>query len=343
MNVALQTTFTNFSRNHQIRRLRAAALAGLAHFEVPAGRLRLAQYELNAVYRLATDSDPYFLRVSTRPDRSLASIRAEMQWLEALDRAPAVHSPKPVHNRSGGYPVRLDPPALGFDVVIAMTGWIDGTVPWFDYTTGQAEAFGRMTGAMHAAAASFSPPADFDRPVWSFESIAAELSGNLAEVARAIGPDAPTTLSEARRRIADGPAGEDATSTLIHGDLHRGNFLITPSDGLAIIDFEDCGWGHALLDVATFLGSVVRLDPADRAGYRDFARRYLDGYATSRPQPVDLDSFNDYLALRDLVITNYLARSTNPTVARWRIERLTEVVGQLAEYVATGNYLGSLR
>ncbi|MFI9385519.1 phosphotransferase enzyme family protein [Kutzneria sp. NPDC052558] len=322
------------SRPHQLRLLRAAALAGLAAFDLPAGVLRLVQYELNGIYRLSTPSGRFFLRLSLRADLSLAHIESEMRW---LDRLSGIRRPAPVLASTGEWAVELPE----FPAVVVMTEWLDGTAPRIAYDSPLAADYGRLVAEVHGQADVFTPDDTFVRPSMTFRAIIAGLADNFAEVDRVLGVGASDVLAAAARRIGSGAPAETGREILIHGDLHRGNFLCSRHGELAVIDFEDCGWGHDLLDLAAFLDSVARLDRADPAGYQTFARRVLDGYAERRPLPPMAD-FTAYLALRDLVVVNYLARSVNPTVALWREQRLRELVEQLRVYVDTGRHVGAV-
>ncbi|QUQ71741.1 phosphotransferase enzyme family protein [Kutzneria sp. CA-103260] len=327
--------FATLSRPRQLRLLRAAALTGLSAFDLPPGRLRLVQYELNGIYQLTSPSGKFFLRLSTRPDLSSAHIASEMRWLARLSE---IRRPVPLMPSAGEWVVELP----DFPAVVVMTTWLDGRVPRITYDTPLAADYGRIVATVHAQADGFTPDVTFIRPVMTFQSITAALSDNLPEVDRVLGDDAAGVLTAAARRIGSGAPAETGREILIHGDLHRGNFLCSRRGELAVIDFEDCGWGHDLLDIAAFLDSVARLDRSEPSGYQTFAHRFLEGYASQRPLPA-MAEFTDYLALRDLVVVNYLARSVNPTVAEWRERRLRELVGQLAAYVETGVHVGSLR
>ena len=343
MNANNNEGFTSLSRSYQLKRLRVAVNEGLARFNLPSGRLRLVQYELNAIYRLAFAEGDYFVRLSIRPDRSVEEISSEMAWLESLADQSGVRAPEPVPAADGALAVRFTPEGLGFDVVMAVSRWIDGAPVELDFASPLAGTFGEAMGAMHANAEKFQPSSGFTRPSWTFERMLAGLAASTPEVERTLGTYAGAVLTALHDRLADAtPDQGPASWGLVHADLHRGNALLTDAGEPAFIDFEDCGWGYYALDIATFLSSVARLDKDDHIGYRDFAARFLDGYAARRDLPPETADLNRFLALRDVFIVNYLAASTNPTVAEWRTGRLTELVAQLSDFLDTGDYLGSI-
>jgi Ser/Thr protein kinase RdoA (MazF antagonist) len=91
------------------------------------------------------------------------------------------------------------------------------------------------------------------------------------------------------------------TFGLLHGDLHQGNYLFRGAE-VSAIDFDDCGWGHFIYDVAVTLSEVSALChyPALREGL-------LAGYQRVRPLPAGLDRhLPAFLALRELKLVMWL-------------------------------------
>jgi thiamine kinase-like enzyme len=52
--------------------------------------------------------------------------------------------------------------------------------------------------------------------------------------------------------------------------------MIAQPGGVGIVDFDDCGNGHYLLDIATVLSCAHRSAHTQPGGYEDFAHAYLD-------------------------------------------------------------------
>ncbi|KUO09536.1 hypothetical protein AQJ58_24590 [Streptomyces sp. DSM 15324] len=96
--------------------------------------------------------------------------------------------------------------------------------------------------------------------------------------------------------------------------------IALPDGGVGLIDFDDCGTGHYLLDIATILSSVHRIAHTEPGGYEEFAHTHLDGYTQVRPLPTDFSRLLEpYLLLRDAFILNFVttAAPVNPDVASW--------------------------
>lgn len=81
---------------------------------------------------------------------------------------------------------------------------------------------------------------------------------------------------------------------LIHADAHSGNFL-QQATGLALVDFDRCGWGPFLLDLAHV---DLALDAPGRGAL-------IAGYTRSRPLPLGYE--RPLKALRVLAAVENLA------------------------------------
>jgi Ser/Thr protein kinase RdoA (MazF antagonist) len=91
--------------------------------------------------------------------------------------------------------------------------------------------------------------------------------------------------------------GEDADSFgLIHADLHLGNALFWRGE-VRVIDFDDCGFGYWLYDIAVALWELRY-----RNDYEDFRSALIEGYTQHRPLPGDLTHLDDFIAAREVAI-----------------------------------------
>ena len=66
---------------------------------------------------------------------------------------------------------------------------------------------------------------------------------------------------------------------LIHADLHLGNVLFWRGE-VRVIDFDDCGFGYWLYDIAVALWELRY-----RTDYEDFRSALIEGYTQHRPLP----------------------------------------------------------
>jgi Ser/Thr protein kinase RdoA (MazF antagonist) len=82
---------------------------------------------------------------------------------------------------------------------------------------------------------------------------------------------------------------------LIHADLHLDNALFWRGD-VRVIDFDDCGFGYWLYDIAVSLWELRRRDD-----YGQFRAALINGYTQHRPLPPGgLAHLDDFIATREV-------------------------------------------
>ncbi len=81
---------------------------------------------------------------------------------------------------------------------------------------------------------------------------------------------------------------------LIHADLHLDNVLFWHDD-VRVIDFDDCGFGYWLYDIAVALWELRH-----RHDYEQFRDALIEGYTQHRPPPGDLALLDHFIATRDV-------------------------------------------
>ncbi|WP_433195838.1 phosphotransferase enzyme family protein [Nocardia sp. CA-107356] len=344
------TPFSDLDHNQQLDLLEQLTRAVLPeHYDIDGAELlmQLQQYEDNAVWRVTpAGGDSYVARLSIRDGRPAHQQRSEMRWLESIAAAHTVTVPEPIITRTGHYVVPVEVPGHDQPATLAVLHWVPGTAEPSYQQPGVAEDMGTATAYLHDNAATVQL-ADFDRPVWDVETILVK-GAALTDVAarEQLGADGLATLREVADRIA--PVLSDlagADHTRIHGDLHRENMIALPDGGVGVIDFDDCGTGHPILDIATVLSSIHRIARAEPGAYDEFARRFLRGYTRVRPLPADFNAlFEPYLLLRDTFVLNFVttAITVNAAVAEWGPARIAGILANMRNYLAGQRYPGAL-
>jgi Ser/Thr protein kinase RdoA (MazF antagonist) len=111
---------------------------------------------------------------------------------------------------------------------------------------------------------------------------------------------------------------------LIHDDLHFANFLILPNGQIAIIDFDDCGYGWFAIDVAMALFDVLVLyNPSNEAEKQRFALQFMGNYLSGYRQEKDLPQFwlrqvPHFLKLKELCIyADLVVNQVSGTPGSW--------------------------
>lgn len=269
----------------------AQAWGGSAHAP------RLLSHRENAVFEVTLPTGRAALRLHRPGYRSDAQIRSELDWCRAL-AARGFPAPEPVAMQAGG-----DLLDLGDGQRASVIGWMDGA-PIGSGTdrleNGDLEtyfALGALLARLHAATNEIGPKR-FDRPSWGIDGLTGEqpLWGRywemplLTEAQRKL---VITARDVARDRLRDYRAG-GAEVTLIHTDALRENVFRRSDGSLALIDFDDSGFGFVMYDLAASVTQVVD-DPL----YPRVCGAIVRGYRSVRPlRDEDVAMFDIFAMLR---------------------------------------------
>lgn len=137
------------------------------------------------------------------------------------------------------------------------------------------------------------------------------ISKGLVDGAAIIAPHDLATFTLARHTLQeaiDGMGTDERVFGLIHADLHHGNYLFHGQEVRAI-DFDDCGWGHFLYDLA-----VTQWYLQARPDFQALRQAHLEGYSSIRPLDEEqLSQISTFIAARTLLMALYMAgRVDNP-------------------------------
>lgn len=256
--------------NEPLRQLRRVAQLGVDRFGFTAYRLTGLQHLVNTTFRLDCDTGSYLVRIHRSPQRTLSQIRSELAWLEALAQSDTVPVQAPAQTPSGESVVVIDGDNASYPVSILR--WLDGEMlPQSLRSPRHFDLLGRMVAALHCHAQRWVPTPDFDRPVYASGGIEA-----LLDIA-AMPPEHRETLVLLHNRLDEVEAELGRSSVcfgLIHADLSFGNVLFD-GDEVKFIDFDDCGFGYYLFDLA-----VILAGPWARPGFAARKQALLAGYSS---------------------------------------------------------------
>jgi Ser/Thr protein kinase RdoA (MazF antagonist) len=277
----------------------------LAGFGIAEGRLTLLRHDYNTTFRVEAEGGPYVLRINRPGVHTAQAIESEMAWLGALRRETDLGVPAPVAARDGSLVVVAGDAGVPVPHACVLLRWLEGRFGDRRLAPVQLRRVGILEARLHEHTDRWVPPPGFVRPrvdcltnagraASTAGSASASVAGDrparddaddglhlveklvsgeaAALFARALEPVWSTTRSLAQ---APGSFG------LIHGDLHYENFLFHRGEVRAI-DFDDCGWGFHLYDLAV---SLWELD--ERPHYDELRDALLAAYGEHRPLPDD--------------------------------------------------------
>jgi len=273
------------------------------------------RHEHNTTFRVDTATGRYVLRLNRTGVHDERSIASEMSWLSALAEATDLGVPVPVPARDGSLVVSESTPGVPEHRLGVLLRWQEGRFVDRRLTPRHLASVGDLIGQLQRHAVGWTPPRGFARPRVDVLTVAArrasvagppeegtravhptpdDEASALALVARLLGEDDRDVVADAlrlARRSTEALASTQSAWGLIHADLHYENFLFHEGRPLAI-DFDDCGWGANLYDLALPLSELE-----GRPNYEALRDALLDGYARQRPLPHGYDDHLRALAI----------------------------------------------
>jgi Ser/Thr protein kinase RdoA (MazF antagonist) len=300
----MNTSFFDQSEDVVIKHLEAFSLQILSSYSIDVKSVVSINYEYNATLKVETTNGQLFaLRINTNSPRTPENLRAEIAFVRLLAEDGRVKVPHPIENRDGNFYTSILHEASGRMFHCVLYSWILGEeLEEEPQNEQQLFALGAAMATMHLAAQSFELPEGsslptFDDPLWWTEDF-------LLSEKSVLDAEAKDLISQALAAIKSGVAKFYANGTprVIHADMHGGNALWYEGS-LSVIDFDDCGIGFPLQDLAT---ALYYLDtPEQDAAFKE-------GYASVAPVPQCSEKEMSMLFLqRRIVLLNYLYETSN--------------------------------
>jgi Ser/Thr protein kinase RdoA (MazF antagonist) len=245
------------------------ARAALERYDVPSdARLAFVRHGENATFRVGDGERSFALRLARPGYHTLAALHSEIAWMDAL-RAAGLDTPEPVPGRDGEIVQQVR--FRDRDQAVVAFEWVDGLPlpqtkardPW--------ARLGEIMARIHRHGREWTPPPSFERPAWDHEALVGELPrwgdpcppGVWSRDDRALLLAARDAV---RERLAALGTAPDRFG-LIHADLGFENVLVADDGSAIVIDFDDCGPGWYLYEIASVLYPLE--DDSRFAEYRD--------------------------------------------------------------------------
>ena len=301
---AVMSGFFNLPQEIQKEELATFSRVILAHYAVEVASIECISFEYNTTMKVtATDGQEFALRININSPRTTENLRAEIAWVQYLEKDGRVSAPKMVATKEGSYLTEIFHEKSGRTLRCVLYVWLPGVEPdEDDPDLIHVEAMGRAMALMHTIAPNFELPTDSNLPQlddvmwWTEDFLLSEKS--------VLDSDSKNLISKALTIIGDHVAQlyVGAKPMVIHADLHGGNVLWN-DDSLSVIDFDDCGIGLPIQDLAT---AMYYLDTPEQ----DAA--FHKGYSTVLPLPAMSSRDEAVLRLqRRIILLNYLYETNN--------------------------------
>jgi Ser/Thr protein kinase RdoA (MazF antagonist) len=337
VHMSVRTGDTMTSRRAQVARMRRVALAALARYELPDGRLSFVSHGENTTFRHDSAAGRHLVRVH-RPHRhgngvdSIAAVRSELVWLNAIRAQTDLSVPEALAAADGA--VVVEATAAQQTRVCSVLRWMDGRILEGSARPVHLRRLGEAMARLHHQADGWKPPPGFVRIRWDYETFFGNtmVYGDTAAAGcwALLPAGVRTRFQSVASRMADLMPRVDDIG-LIHADLHLGN-AVFHRGGARLIDFDDCGHGPRLYELAVALWEL-----RDGERYEAFRDALLEGYRAHRD--VDVTHLDAFIAVRQIAFGLWYTgmAQVNPAFAarldrvhRWSMSVLDRVGGPAA-------------
>lgn len=215
------------------------------------GSVKLLCQSENATFVVQTDTARYALRIHRPNYHQKQDIESELNWLDAL-KAYGIAVPQAIHNMQNERVLTLGLPD-GTIRYAVLFDWIAGDMPTTDVDPQAFQQLGQITAKLHNHSKAWPAPRGFQRIIWNHDTMVGA-NGHWGDWRDAphLKPEDHGIIEQAIARIgkelsAFGKAPD--RYGLIHADLRLTNLLLQ-GDRIGVIDFDDCGMGWFMHDLA---------------------------------------------------------------------------------------------
>ena len=320
------SAFFDLSQDLQIKQLEHFAHDVLKHYPIELASAVSINYEYNATLRIeATNGQMFALRININSPRTPENLKAEIAWVRSLVQDARVLVPGPIANNDGIFYTSIFHEASHRTLHCVLYSWLSGAELGDEPTAEQLHALGAAMATMHLASKDFSCPAgstlpSFNDPLWETEDFLLSEKSVLDSPTRDVISQAMDVIRSETQRLFS-----ENKPQVIHADLHGWNVMWN-NGTLAVFDFDDCGFGLPLQDLAT---AIYYLDTPEQ----DAALK--EGYASVAPLPKYTQRDMDMLLLqRRIFLLNYLYETTNAEHRSMLPEYLEETLRRVEKFLA---------
>lgn len=321
------------ARRGQLDKSRKVATAALLEYGLHNARLSLLSHDHNTIFRVRSTSGWHgVLRICRQGKRTLAELNSELMWLDALRRDTTLIVPRLILALNGNRICTFHVPEPCFCILFE---WLDGRFRNTSLTASHLRSVGRFMAQLHKHAETFATPVNFTRPRLLLDGevdilIREALKSPVERLAREERKVFQRAFDRLQKIIAD-LVRDKSQLVLIHADIYQRNYLFD-QEGLRLIDFDDCGYGHVLYDMAVSLWHI-RKHPDIRKKREGFLEGYRECRAFPAKQEVYLEAF---VALRALLMGAVaVVHADSPAIQAWGRDFRSGVLREMATFIHT--------
>ena len=267
---------------------------------------KLIKHRENAVFGVILKNNiKAALRLHRPGYKDLTEIKSEMWWTKALAKK-GFPVPCPIESHKGEDVIQVSS-----DLVATMIEWVEGAaigdakIPIKGSGKKIYFELGMLLADLHNLTEDLNFPDWFKRPLWDIDGLLGETPnwGRFWE-SSGLSQEEKYILKLTRNKvklILQKYKFDGAETLLLHGDAIRENVFNGPN-GLTLIDFDDCGYGFPIYDLAT-----ATIQSIEDKHYQNRCDAILNGYGKDRYlTDADFELFPIFSMLRVLATSSWI-------------------------------------
>lgn len=335
--------FYQLSPEQQLEKLDHLVRAALPLWNIDVdSQIVLLKYRENAVYAVDSRGERAILRLHRAGYHTGVALRSELQWMAALNES-GIKTPDVIPAGNGELFKTVIVEGVPEPRHVDLLGWIEGEALGSveegaegdtDTIISNYRIVGELMAKLHNQAQNWQKPEGFTRHAWDIEGLLGEdpLWGRFWELAE-LNDMQRDLLQRARLKAQvelERFGKEPDRYGLIHADFLLENLLMC-EDGIRLIDFDDCGFGWHLFDIATSLYFL-----AEEPFFDGVFDAFVEGYRTQRELSANhLALLPTFFLMRALTYLGWLHTRSETETAK----ELTAATIERA-YTLAKDYLG---
>lgn len=323
--------FHELSHRGQLGRLRHLAETALKAYDLGPCVLSPLGYVLKCTFRVDALERRYLLRVSPPEPDTVAHVEAEVGWLAELADENGLGVPRPVPTADGALSLAVAHEGVPEPRVCALFEWVGGRAREEPLAAADFERIGAVLGQLHAhGQQQQAAPEGLRRYTW--DGVLDRWWQQVVVANPALTQYQWDLLRQTAERSQEvmGQLGEGhEVFGLIHGNFYWGNYLFGDDD-IGVIDFDECGRGYFLYDIAQALMGRPE-GPAEG----DVRAAFVEGYSKERSLPAAQQAqIEDFMAFRTLAwLMEWLRYADHPIAGPRVADFAPAALSQLRGYI----------
>ena len=285
----------------------------------------------NATFRIDSPAHrPVILRIHRENYHTKKGIESELIWMEALRHQANVSTPQAIPGKNRQLIQKHNSPLLPNPRHLVLFEFVPGQTPQeSDDLRALFVRLGKISARLHAHVEHWRLPTGFERLTWDEHHILGHNPnwGNWRHgpaVTNGIREQLELLETQLLARLHQFGKSRSRFG-LIHADLRLANLLID-NDKTHVIDFDDCGMGWFLYDLATALSFFE-----DHPQVPALIESWLTGYRTIRSLSSEEENeIPTFIMLRRLALLAWVGSHSDTELAREKGVGFAAVTSQLA-------------